>query len=140
MNNAPCVRRSGAAVFRNGETMKPFPLCRAVALLGLLTSALGSAMADTPIHPLYTLNWPVRGEALHYRSCGCADACWQAEVRVKRTRTLRARLSCDGELLHYDQPLASPKRRTIGSCAPINDSEHKVELIEDQLKQLLRAP
>ena len=120
--------------------MKLCRSCRAVVFLWLLTSAVSSAKAHgTAIHPLYPLNWRVRGEMLHYRSAGCADHCWYAEVRVKRTRALRARLSCDSELLHYYQPSASPKRRSLGSCAPINDSEHKMDLIGGRLKQLLSS-
>ncbi len=48
----------------------------------------------------YPLPWPITGEVLVYRSCGCGDACWVAEVRDARNRTVKARLRCDCEQLH----------------------------------------
>ncbi len=48
----------------------------------------------------YPLPWPITGEVLVYRSCGCGDACWVAEVRDARKRTVKARLRCDCEQLH----------------------------------------
>lgn len=48
----------------------------------LLLTAEGTAKAQSG--GSYKLNWDVPGEELIYRSCGCADACWVAEVRSVR--------------------------------------------------------
>lgn len=85
----------------------------------------------------YALDWPHAGEALAYRSCGCADACWVAEVRHPRTKALKARLRCDCETLHYQQSAAGRHESALGSCDPINASERKSEAIKERLEQLL---
>ena len=112
---------------------------RAARLLWLLPTALGSAWAgDAGGHRTYPLDWHAPGEVLLYHTCGCADACWVAEVRVERTKVLKARLQCDCEMLHFKRPSAKPK--VLGSCEAINTSDQKMDVIADQLKQLLRAP
>jgi len=87
-----------------------------------------------------SLDWPHAGEVLDYRSCGCADACWMAEVRHQRTKALKARLRCDCETLHYSR-FANPSVETdFGSCEAINRSERKPEAIREKLEELLRPP
>ena len=57
--------------------------------LWLLPTALGSAWAHDSGGPrTYPLEWRGRGEVLLYRSCGCADGCWVAELRAERTKLL----------------------------------------------------
>ncbi|GKS83410.1 hypothetical protein AVMA1855_04680 [Acidovorax sp. SUPP1855] len=85
----------------------------------------------------YALDWPHAGEALTYRSCGCADACWVAEVRDRRTKALKARLRCDCETLHYQQASAGPRESAVGACEPINGSERKPEALRERLELLL---
>jgi hypothetical protein len=41
--------------------------------------------------------WNLKNEVLMYRSCGCADACWVAEVRNKKTGSIKIRLRSDCE-------------------------------------------
>ena len=47
----------------------------------------------------YPLDWGRAGETLQYRSCGCADRCWVAEVKNQRSRKTLATLRCDCERL-----------------------------------------
>lgn len=85
----------------------------------------------------YPLDWPHAGEVLSYRSCGCADACWVAEVRDRRTGALKARLRCDCESLHYARSSNSSKETALGNCESINGSGSKPEAIREKLEQLL---
>jgi hypothetical protein len=84
----------------------------------------------------YRLHWPVPGEELVYRSCGCADSCWSAEARVRRTGAVKARLRCDCEALHFAQPLDKKEEAVLGSCAAINDGGQKFEAIAHQMALL----
>ena len=43
------------------------------------------------------MDWPYRGEKLFYTPCGCADSCWNAEVRSRKDGHLLAVLSSDCE-------------------------------------------
>jgi hypothetical protein len=85
---------------------------------------------------VYRLDWPVPGEELVYRSCGCADSCWSAEARDRRTGAVKARLRCDCEALHFSQPLAKKQEAALGSCTAINDGGQKFELIAHQMALL----
>jgi len=86
----------------------------------------------------YELDWPQQDEALMYRSCGCADACWVAEVRERSSQQVKARLRCDCSELSYsadgaaEQPLAE-------SCAAINAGPDKGALIGAKLRELHEA-
>lgn len=87
---------------------------------------------------IYRLDWrPHAGEVLSYRSCGCADACWVAEVRDQRTSALKARLRCDCESLHYARSSNPYKEKALDSCETINRSGRKPEAIREKLEQLL---
>jgi len=67
----------------------------------VLFAEIGNAKAQSG-HP-YKLNWDVPSEELIYRSCGCADACWVAEVRSVRKMTVKATLRCDCEKLYFSE-------------------------------------
>jgi hypothetical protein len=41
--------------------------------------------------------WKLKNEILMYHSCGCADACWVAEVRNKKTGSVKIRLRSNCE-------------------------------------------
>lgn len=62
---------------------------------GALLAAATAAQAGAP----YDLPWPTPGQSLRYQSCGCADACWTAELRDPRAQRPLARLRCDCETL-----------------------------------------
>lgn len=82
----------------------------------------------------YRLDWHVPGEELVYRSCGCADSCWGAEVRIRRSGIVKARLRCDCEVLHFSQPLAQDNEIALGSCSPTYDHEGKFGEITHELE------
>jgi hypothetical protein len=83
----------------------------------------------------YELDWPIAGEMLAYRSCGCGDSCWVAEVRDRASEQPRAALSCDCEQLFY-KPSDGEKLPLNESCAAINQGADKAALIGSKLQQL----
>lgn len=87
----------------------------------------------------YELGWPVRGELLAYRSSGCADDCWVAEVRSKRGRQVRARLRCDDGKLYFSHPAKSREQQLPEDCNSINTSNDKPASISNKLTQLLQS-
>jgi len=86
----------------------------------------------------YELDWPVRGEFLAYHSCGCADACWVAEVRSRRTKAVKARLRCDCEKLYFYRHGREAEQKISDSCSSINDGKIKSEAIRHNMEDLLR--
>lgn len=84
----------------------------------------------------YALPWAGEGEVLMYHSCGCADSCWVAEVRVRGTDEVRGRLSCDCQSLAYAPDARGPATSLHESCEPINESSRKAELIKQKLEGL----
>ncbi len=83
----------------------------------------------------YELDWPVQDEALMYRSCGCGDACWVAEVRERASQQVKARLRCDCSNLAYS-PDGTTEQPLAESCAAINAGPDKSALIGNKLRQL----
>ncbi|MBS0508087.1 MAG: hypothetical protein JSR53_11960 [Proteobacteria bacterium] len=107
---------------------------RALLLFAGLLLGACSAWAGSKA---YTLDWAHPGEELSYRTCGCADACWVAEVQEKASHILRARLRCDCETLYYYQPSREPQRTVLGSCDAINNGDDKFDAIGRRLQELL---
>lgn len=108
-----------------------------VLLLILLTyKSTGSVHAQAS-HAVQTLDWPRSDQVLSYRTCGCADACWVAEVSDARTRVLKARLRCDCETLFIYRPGAEPQREVAGPCEDLDRSGDKFGAIAGRLKALL---
>ena len=91
----------------------------------------------------YPLPWPTAGEVLVYRSCGCGDACWVAEVRDARKRTVKARLRCDCEQLHASVAPSLKEALHAERCEAIYpeggdaDKADKPTAIARALRQLL---
>lgn len=101
----------------------------------LLSIAAWSSPSLASSNPgTYHLDWHVPGEELVYRSCGCADSCWGAEVRVRHSGIVKARLRCDCEVLHFSQPLAQNNEIALGRCSPIYDREGKFNEITHELE------
>ncbi|GKT01120.1 hypothetical protein AVKW3434_17045 [Acidovorax sp. SUPP3434] len=115
----------------------PGILRRTLRHVGVACALTAGMVAHAGGTGAYALDWPHAGEALTYRSCGCADACWVAEVRDRRTKALKARLRCDCETLHYQQASAGPRESVVGACEPINGSERKPEALRERLELLL---
>lgn len=85
----------------------------------------------------HKLEWPVRGEVLVYRSCGCADSCWTAEVRDTKAKKMKFRLHCDCEILTFSNPSVSEHQVVDNSCTAINDSEDKFGAIRATMERLV---
>jgi len=106
----------------------------AVLLLATLASAAQAAGGTGS----YTLPWSKPGEVLEYRSCGCGDACWVAELRNARTRALKARLRCDCERLHAKVGSKGREREQAGSCPAGGNGVEKPRAIGEAMERLLR--
>jgi hypothetical protein len=102
-----------------------------------LATASATALAGSGEYPL---PWPNAGEVLMYRSCGCADACWVAEVRQRRTHQPLARLRCDCSTLSYSSNGRAPDRPLNESCEAINQGPDKAESIRRKIESLREAP
>lgn len=107
----------------------------------LVCAVLGAAFAPG-VHASggtgsYELPWRTRGEVLEYRSCGCADSCWVAEVRNTRTKALRGRLRCDCERLFYMPGPHGPERVQAQSCGFAEGAADKPQAIAKTLERLL---
>lgn len=75
-----------------------------------------------------------------YRSCGCGDACWVAEVRERKTKKVLSRLSCDCSSLNYSADGRAPAVPLHESCEAMNQSASKAEQIGTKIEQLRRRP
>lgn len=85
----------------------------------------------------YDLDWPVRGERLAYHSCGCADACWVAEVRSRQSRAVTSRLRCDCQKLYFWLP-GRAEQVVAEDCSATNN-QHKPEAIGEHMLRLRMA-
>ena len=83
----------------------------------------------------YPLPWPVKTQTLLYHSCGCADACWVAEVKNNQTQRLLAPLRCDCENLYFSVGNQGQEQSDPRACAA---PDNKPGFIRDTLQQLLR--
>ena len=106
-----------------------------IAVAALLSLVAWKPQAFASSNPgTHQLDWRVPGEVLVYRSCGCADGCWSAEVRVRRTQVVKARLRCDCESLSFAKAPTLSNETLIGSCNPINGAEEKFNKITRELE------
>jgi hypothetical protein len=70
-----------------------------------------------------------------YRSCGCADSCWVAEVRARRSRVVKATLKCDCERLSYAKGPGA-KEQVLEQACPgpeVDKSEFIATFLQQQL-------
>lgn len=110
----------------------------AMALAGAPAQAAGGTGS-------YPLDWHRKGETLQYRSCGCADSCWVAEVKNLRTHQTLATLRCDCTRLLARVPArpgkgvgpGTPEIEKAPSCAAVNESGNKPQAIREALEHLL---
>lgn len=103
----------------------------AALLLALLSSALWAAGGT------YPLEWGRSVEVLEYRSCGCADSCWVAEVKNRRTRQTLATLRCDCERLFSRVGARGPEVQRAPHCAAFEGTADKPGAIRHALEELL---
>lgn len=102
----------------------------AALLLALASPALWAAGA-------YPLDWGRPGETLQYRSCGCADSCWVAEVKNRRTRETLATLRCDCERLFSQVGTRNAEVERATSCSAFEGAADKPGAIRQALEELL---
>ncbi len=110
---------------------------RRLAPLGIALLLCANGAQAQASHIPRTLDWSRSDEVLTYRTCGCADACWVAEVTDRRTHILKARLRCDCETLLAYRPLAEPARTVEGRCEAVNASGDKFGALRARLQGLL---
>ncbi|XZG69045.1 hypothetical protein ACTSKR_10310 [Chitinibacteraceae bacterium HSL-7] len=102
---------------------------RAAWLLACQMLVMGFAFGGAP----YSMPWPYPDERLRYHSCGCADACWVAEI-IHRGASI-ARLRCDCQRLYGQWD--GPERLLAPSCVQINEAADKAEGIRSAMEELL---
>lgn len=124
----------------HGPILRSISPFRGVFLAGCCLLALSSVVFEARASGgtgEYDLDWSRRGERLAYHSCGCADACWVAEVRNRQSRAVRGRLRCDCEKLYFWQPGHGGERVVAESCDETNNPD-KPNAIRKHLEHLLR--
>lgn len=102
-------------------------------LLAMLASSAHASSNPGTAH----LAWANKSEMLTYRSCGCADSCWVAELRERASKRLKARLRCDCATLFARYPANASERELPGSCSAINDSDDKMAAIAQTMKRMV---
>lgn len=109
--------------------------CTMLLAFSTFAAPLATAASGTELHPLYQLPWSNPKEVLTYRSCGCADACWTATVKVRKTGTLKARLkrSCD----RLDYALGRKPLQPLNRPLEPFDTDHKNQEIKQTLEEIL---
>lgn len=111
-------------------------MSRHTVVLFLALAAIGSVHAQSG-HP-YKLNWAVPGEELIYRSCGCADSCWVAEVRsLKQKKRIKATLRCDCEKLYFSGTKGT--ETMVSADCNAFDGDDKMEQIAQRIMELQSA-
>lgn len=105
-------------------------------LCGVVLGALllpVSAWADAY---MYTLPWDNAAQKLTYRNCGCADSCWIAELRTKKSDTLLVKLRCDCEKLRVTS--AEDPKKEVEYRPDCNgfDTEEKFARIAAEVKAI----
>ncbi|PJI97543.1 hypothetical protein CLU85_2335 [Acidovorax sp. 69] len=110
---------------------------------GLVIAALGCAGAIAPRGAQagggtgsYPLGWSRPGEVLEYRSCGCADACWVAQVKNRQTRQTLAALRCDCAKAYATVGARGRERVYAETCAAFEAGD-KSTAIQQSLEALL---
>lgn len=106
-------------------------------LVSIIFSLLAKSAFASSYPNTYSLPWAAKSERLTYRSCGCADSCWIAELRERKSRRLKAVLRCDCSNLHGVYPANSSERELQKSCAEINDRSDKMDAVSQAMKRLV---
>ena len=80
--------------------------------------------------------WNRKNEVLMYHSCGCADACWVAEVRNKRTGSVKIRLRSNCEKI-FQRVGAQTEQEFKGNPEPFFTAQ-KFDVIPKTMHELSR--
>jgi len=102
----------------------------------LVLTLYGSYAYSSSYPQRYTLAWAVKGEQLTYRSCGCADECWVADLRTGNRKRLKAKLRCDCSSLYVTYPVNAAEQKRAESC-PMNDGPDKMAEISKEMKAIV---
>lgn len=109
-----------------------------ISAVALATICAGAAQSST--NPgVYTLDWSTTSEQLTYRSCGCADSCWVAELRARKSKSLIARLRCDCSTLYIRFPANGAEREYADTCSAINDGPNKWSAISEEMERIVHG-
>lgn len=84
----------------------------------------------------YPLEWGRPGEVLEYRSCGCADSCWVATVKHRKTRQTLVQLRCDCEKAYATVGPKGREQAFADTCQAF-DTPEKPHAIRQTLESLL---
>lgn len=109
--------------------LEPRALAVALALATATPWSTAAPHAPTPIP------WAHPGQTATYRSCGCADACWTATVRERRTQRTVAVLRCDCEQM-FSSVGRAPERPHPARCEAFQHDD-KFERIRIELEGLV---
>jgi hypothetical protein len=104
-------------------------------ILCVLTLYAGYAQPSSEPQ-LYMLPWSAKGEQLTYRSCGCADQCWVAELRTGKRKRLKAKLRCYCSSLYVTYPANMAEQKRSESCS-MNDDPDKMAEIAKEMKTIV---
>ena len=107
------------------------------AFVALLFALLANSAFASSDPSTYSLPWAEKSEQLTYRSCGCADSCWIAELRERKSKRLKAVLRCDCSNLHGVYPANSSEKELQESCSEINDGSDKMDAVSIRMKRLI---
>lgn len=89
-------------------------------------------------NPPYALDWDNASQVLEYRTCGCADSCWVAELRKKKSRKFLVKLKCDCSQL-WVATEKNPKETLYRTDCNGFDTEEKMSRIAAEVRTLLEA-
>ena len=107
------------------------------AFVAILFTLLANSVFASSDPSTYSLPWAKKSEQLTYRSCGCADSCWIAELRERKSKRLKAVLRCDCSNLHVVYPANSPEIELQESCAEINGRSDKMDAVSTRMNRLI---
>lgn len=79
-----------------------------------------------------TLDWPNPKEKLVYYSCGCADACWVADLQNKSTGVSKIELSCGCETMHLK--IKGVETPYLGQCATFEKEDKFDRIVAEIVK------
>ena len=82
------------------------------------------------------LDWPNPKEKLVYYSCGCADACWVADLQNKASGKSKIELICGCETMHLK--IKGVEKPYDGQCKTF-ENEDKFERIVAEIAKIQAA-
>jgi hypothetical protein len=106
-------------------------------ILILLPLVATNAIASSG-NRIQKLDWSKKSEVLEYHSCGCADSCWIAELKNKRTKKVMARLRCNCEKIFSLSPRSKDEVIFRADCKMFEGMD-KLDVITSEIKKLMNS-